>query len=187
MLSNESTEPPLTSNNSLKPGIKCFDNARIFDRNCLRQWKVTFTHKQVVNIYIANEIDLWSKFTVGQDFTLINTLFGDNLTANDDPDKYIYIYTLDTVLDLIQVEALCCLMLVHLIKTLWYFVEIWVHLCILIIKKDILILRKGSTQRLDNTTMTAEEEYSINFTEQQKKICLNLLNSYIFANGIEIY
>ena len=39
--------------------------------------------------------------------------------------------------------------------------------------------------------MTAEKEYSTNFTEQQKKFCLilhyNGLNSYIFVNGLKIY
>ena len=58
-------------------------------------------------------------------------------------------------------------------------------------KKDILILGKGPTDGLDDTTLTAEKEYSINFTEQQKKFCLSLyyngVNSYIFVNGVEIY
>ena len=35
-------------------------------------------------------------------------------------------------------------------------------------KKDILIYGKGSTDGLEDTTLTAEKEYSINFTEQQK-------------------
>ena len=33
-------------------------------------------------------------------------------------------------------------------------------------RKDILILGKGPTQGLDYTKLTAEKEYSINFTEQ---------------------
>ena len=36
-------------------------------------------------------------------------------------------------------------------------------------KKDILILRKGLPGGLDDTTVTAEKKYPINFTEQQKK------------------
>ena len=32
-------------------------------------------------------------------------------------------------------------------------------------KKHILILGKGPTQRLDDTALTAEKKYSINFTE----------------------
>ena len=40
-------------------------------------------------------------------------------------------------------------------------------------KKDILILGKGTTQGLEHT-QTAEEMYSINFTEHNKKFCLRL-------------
>ena len=58
-------------------------------------------------------------------------------------------------------------------------------------KKDILILGKGSTDSLDDTMLTVEKEYSINFTEQQKKFCLSLhyngVNSYLLANGVEIH
>ena len=32
-------------------------------------------------------------------------------------------------------------------------------------KKDILIIEKGPTDRLDDKTLTAEKEYSTNFTE----------------------
>ena len=38
--------------------------------------------------------------------------------------------------------------------------------------------------------MTAEKEYSINFTEQQKNyfnLHYNRVSSYIFVNGVEIY
>ena len=57
-------------------------------------------------------------------------------------------------------------------------------------KKDILILGEGPTQGLDDTTLTAEKKYSINFTEHNKKFCLSLhykgANSYLFVNGVEI-
>ena len=57
-------------------------------------------------------------------------------------------------------------------------------------KKDILILGKGPTQRLDNTKLTAEKRYSINFTKSREKFCLSLhcngANSYLFVNDIEI-
>ena len=56
-------------------------------------------------------------------------------------------------------------------------------------KKYILIL--FPMQGLDNTTLTAEKAYSINFTEQQKKFCLSLhdnwVNSYISVNVVKIY
>ena len=55
--------------------------------------------------------------------------------------------------------------------------------------KKILII--GQTQALDDTTLTAEGEYSINFTEQGKKFCLSLhyngSNSYLFVNEVKIY
>ena len=57
-------------------------------------------------------------------------------------------------------------------------------------KKDILIL-KGPTQGLHNTTLSVGKEYSVIFTEQQNKFCLSLhynrMNSYLFDNGVERY
>ena len=56
-------------------------------------------------------------------------------------------------------------------------------------KKDILILGKDPTQRLEHT-MAAEKLYSINFTKENTKFCLSLhyngANSYLFVNGTEI-
>ena len=40
--------------------------------------------------------------------------------------------------------------------------------------KDILILSDDPVQGLDGTTFTAEKEFSINFTESRKKLCLSL-------------
>ena len=57
-------------------------------------------------------------------------------------------------------------------------------------KKYILILGENITQRLDDTTLTVEKKYSINFTASKKKFCLSLryngANSYLFVNGQEI-
>ena len=57
-------------------------------------------------------------------------------------------------------------------------------------KKDILILGKGLTQGLEYT-LPAKKMYSINFTINNKKFCLNLhyngANSYLFVNGTEFY
>ena len=57
-------------------------------------------------------------------------------------------------------------------------------------KKDILVLGKGSKQDLEHT-LTAEKHYSISFTLTKKKFCLSLhyngANSYLFVNGTEIY
>ena len=57
-------------------------------------------------------------------------------------------------------------------------------------KKNILILDEGPIQRLDNTILTAEKKYAINFTLNRKSFCLSLYyneaNSYLFINGTEI-
>ena len=37
-----------------------------------------------------------------------------------------------------------------------------------------MILGKGSTDGLDDTKLVAEKEYFINFTEQEKDLCLSL-------------
>ena len=57
-------------------------------------------------------------------------------------------------------------------------------------KKDILILGKGSSQGLDDTTLTPEKKCLINFAATRKIFCLSLhyneTNSYLFANGTKI-
>ena len=59
----------------------------------------------------------------------------------------------------------------------------------LIIKKDILVLRKVPIQGLEHT-LTAEKMYSVNFTLTRKMFCLSLHhsepNSYLFVSGKEI-
>ena len=58
-------------------------------------------------------------------------------------------------------------------------------------KKYILILHEGPTQGLNDTILTAEKMYLINFTESRKKLSLifhyNGVNSYLFVNGNEIH
>ena len=57
-------------------------------------------------------------------------------------------------------------------------------------KKNILILIKGPTQALEHT-LSAEKMFLINFSENNKKICLSLhyngANSYSFVNGTKIH
>ena len=56
--------------------------------------------------------------------------------------------------------------------------------------KDILILGERSTQGLDDTTLTAEAKYPINFTEPRKRFVLSLhydgINSFLFVNATKI-
>ena len=64
-------------------------------------------------------------------------------------------------------------------------------MCILIIKKDILVLTEGPTQRLDNTIITVEAKYPINFTKPGKRFMLILYsngsNSFLFVSAIKKY
>ena len=45
------------------------------DGSILNEENITCTHKQVVNIYIVYEINIWP-FNIGKDFLLRNSLFG---------------------------------------------------------------------------------------------------------------
>ena len=54
--------------------------------------------------------------------------------------------------------------------------------------KDILILGEGPTQGLDDTTLTAEAKYPINFTQSGKRFVVGLhynrSNSFLFVNAM---
>ena len=61
-----------------------------FDCHYLKQDKVTFTCKQILNNYFAYEIKLWS-YTEDANFPFGNSLFGSvKLTKNVDSDKYSF-------------------------------------------------------------------------------------------------
>ena len=57
--------------------------------------------------------------------------------------------------------------------------------------KDILILGEGPTQGLDDTILTTEAKYPIDFTQPRKKLALSLpyneSNSFLFANATKVY
>ena len=58
-------------------------------------------------------------------------------------------------------------------------------------EKDILTYGKGPTQGLNNAILTAETQYSVNFTRPGIKFCLSLhcnwSNSFLFVNAANIY
>ena len=57
--------------------------------------------------------------------------------------------------------------------------------------KDVLILGEGPTQGLDDTTLTAETKYPIDFTQSNRKFCLSLhyngSNSFLFFDVTKMY
>ena len=58
-------------------------------------------------------------------------------------------------------------------------------------KKDTSILGEGPTQRLDDTTLTAEAQYPVNSTQSEKRFVLSLhckeSNNFLFVNSAKIY
>ena len=59
-LSDKSIKPPTASDNSLSPLIDCLGNkTRLkFNGSCLKQNKLTYTHRIIVNIHIVYEISI---------------------------------------------------------------------------------------------------------------------------------
>ena len=57
--------------------------------------------------------------------------------------------------------------------------------------KDILFLGEEPIQRFDDTTLTAEAKYPINFTQSEKRFVFSLhyngSNSFLFVNATKIY
>ena len=90
-LSDESIEPPTTSDNSLTPALNSYGTkTRVkFTGSCLKQSKILYNHGKVVNIYIVSELGASSSHI--NDPTLKHCLFGAvTLTKNADIDKYRY-------------------------------------------------------------------------------------------------
>ena len=90
-ISNESIKPPTTSNNSVNPRLSNNDTkSKVqFTGSCLKQPKLTFTHKKVVNIYIFYKLGASSSHS--SDPTIKNCLFGAvALTKNADIEKSKY-------------------------------------------------------------------------------------------------
>ena len=186
-LSNESIKSPTTSNNSLNPKLSCYGTkVRVqFTKSCLKQSSHIFTHKKIVNSYIVYKLAASSSHTSNP--TKKICLFGAvTLTKNADIEKYKYSgygigfdrrssfsFSSGGFGQNVLIFGADMSSSTHIDNK----------------KKDILVLGRGPTQGLEST-LTAEEMYSINFTVTKKKFCLSLhynrANSYLFVNGTEI-
>ena len=178
-LSDERLNSNTASNYKNTPELSCYGTKiRVeFNGSCLKQDKVTYNHRKIVNIHIVYEIR--NNYNISNYPTLENCLFGAvSLTKNADIDQCKYSgygigfdrkggfsfcngYGKNVIIFGANMNSS-----VHVDNK----------------KKDILILGKGPTQGLDGTTLTAEKLYSINFTENNEKFCLSLhyngANSY---------
>ena len=163
-----------------------FRPSKKFNKQCLKQDKVIFSHKNIVAIYIVYEIN-FCLFKQSADFTLGNYLFrAVKKSKNFYFDKYKhfgYGIGLDTYGSFSLSDG----------SGFGQNLIIFGAAMISSVpvdngKKDILIPGKGPTQDLDITTLTREKECFINFSEINFGLSLhyNGLNSYLFVNGVEM-
>ena len=129
-------------------------------------------HCLINNIYIPKKscisytLSPWLG-NLNTDFTLNNCLFGSvKLAKNADPDKYKYSgygIGLYSCLEFSFTDG-------SMGKNIIVFgVDMSSSVHIDNKNKDILILGEGPTQILDDTTLTAEAKYSINFMQPRKR------------------
>ena len=183
-MSNEVIKPP---DNTLAPEVK-FTGKRMyikFSGTCLKQGKVTFSHKKTVNIYIV--YDLQSSLN-NFAFTLQNCLLGAvKLTKNSDIDKYEYAgygIGFDSRGTSTHPSGGTG------VNVIVFGVDMSSSIHSTNRPKSILILGRSLTQGSEGTTLYAEKMYSVTFIATRKKFCLSLRyngdNSYLFVNGAEI-
>ena len=163
-LSSKSTKPPSAPNNFLTPSLKYLGTKLRVKPNesCLKQDKVTYTHKTIVNIYINYEINIKDS-TIIADPALENCLFGTvTLTKNADIDKYRYsgygIGFDSKGESLFSAGG-------YSQNVITFGVDMSSSIHVDNKKKNLLILGRGPTQGLEST-LTAEKIYSISFTEK---------------------
>ena len=165
-MSDESIKPPSTSNKTVNPSVDYFGTkARVkFNRDCLKQEKITFDHGKIINIYIAHEIE--RSVNISSCPTLENCLFGAvKLTKHVDTDLYKYSgYG-------IEFDRKAFFSVGNEVgrNVIIFGVDMSSSPHIDNKKKDISVLGKGPAQRLEHT-LTSEKMYSINVTILLKKI-----------------
>ena len=126
-----------------------------FNEQCLIKNDIFF-RKKVINLYIYYTLGPQLR-NLNTDFTLGNCLFGSvKLTKNADLDKFRYTsygtgfdFTDGSYGKIVIIFGADMSSSVHLVNK----------------GKDILILGEGPTQGLDDTALTAEVKYPINFTQ----------------------
>ena len=177
-----------TPNHSITPNLDYYGTkTRVeFNGSCLKQSKITYTHGKIVNIYIFYETS--KNNNISNYPSLENCLFGAvSLTRNADIDRYGYSgYGIG-----FDRHGSFSFPGIGLGRNVIVFGADMSSLTkIDNRKKYILILAKSPTEGLEHT-LSAEKNYSINFTEQNKKFCLSLryngANSYLFVDGKEIH
>ena len=137
--------------------------------NLFKTRQNTYNHQAMVNICIVYEIS--KNFNISSYQTLENCLLGAvSLTKNADFDKYKYSgygigfdrkgkFSVGN-----GFARICILFGVDMSSSVYVNSD----------KKDILILGEVPSQVFDDTILTPEKKYLIDFTENNKKFCLSL-------------
>ena len=170
--SDEKINSIKTSNYSITPNLNyCDIKTRVeFNRSCLKQDKVTFSHSQLVNIYIAYEI---SKTINISDYpTLEDCLFGAaTLTKHADNERYKYSrYGIG-----VDKHGRFSFPLTELGKNVIAFgVDMTSSTKVDDKKKDILILGKGPAKGLEHTLSVEKKCFQLVLQKHNKNFCLSL-------------
>ena len=165
-LSGESINSITASSHSITPELTYYGNKiRVnFNGSCLKQDKIAYAYGKTVSIYIVYEIS--KNYNISSYPTLENCLFGVvSLTKNNDIDKYKYSrygigFHRKGKFSVGNRFGRNCII---------FGVDVSSSVHVDNKRKDILILGEGPTQGLDDTTLTVEKLYSINFTENNNK------------------
>ena len=167
-LSDKTIKPPATFDIGLSPLIDYLSRKirLTFNRSCLKQPNVLYIHGTIVTIYTDYELGAFSSNE--NDPTLKNSLFpAVKLTTNADINKYQYFgYGIGFDRKSFPVAGFGQ-------NAIIFGVDMSSSANVDNKKKDILIIGKGLTQRLEHT-LTAEKMHSTNFTVTKNKFCLIL-------------
>ena len=173
-MSNEKFTSTYIANVSICPKLIWMNNSRIrlkFKGSCLKQDKAVYTPKIVVNLFIVYELDIWSR-DININFTFKNCLFGPvKLPKNVNPEKCKY-----SGYRIVFDSHSSYLLHDNTTRRNVTFFGTDMNSSVDIDNKgkEILILGDRPTQRLDDTTLTAEAIYSLNFTQSNRKFSLSL-------------
>ena len=166
-------------------------NSRIkleFKVSHLKQDKAYFTPKNVVNLYIVYELNMWSQ-DLNAEFTLKDCLFqAVKLAKNANTNKYScsgYGIGFDS-------RSIFSVPNFDWGKNVIIFgVDMSSSVHTNNKNKNILILGKRQTKGLDNTSLTTEAGYSINFSRSEREFCLSLhyngSNSFLFVDATKTH
>ena len=173
-LSDETINSIKTSDYGVTPYLSYYDTNKIrvkLDGGCLKQDQDTLLHGGIVNVYIF--YDLSKNINISNYPTIENRLFGAiKLTKNADIDKYGYS---GSGIGFHRHGSFSFSGTGLGINVIIFGVDMSSSTKIYNGKNDILILEKGPTQGLEYT-LIAGKIYSINFTEDNKKYLLFIMN-----------